>query len=32
MLKYELGPELFEKTFLIILTDNDSEFRDPLSI
>ena len=32
MLEYELGNELFEKTFPIILTDNGSEFGDPLSL
>ena len=32
MLEYELGNELFEKTFPIILTDNGTEFGDPLSL
>ena len=32
MLEYELGSELFEKTFLIILTDNGTEFGNPLSL
>ncbi len=32
MLEYELGNELFEKTFPIILTDNGIEFGDPLSL
>lgn len=32
MLEYELGSELFEKTFPIILTDNGTEFGDPLSL
>lgn len=32
MLEYELGTDLFEKTFPIILTDNGSEFGDPLSL
>ncbi len=32
MLEYELGTELFEKTFPIILTDNGTEFGDPLSL
>ncbi len=32
MLEYEFGNELFEKTFPIILTDNGSEFGDPLSL
>jgi len=32
MLEYELGNELFEKTFPIILTDNGSEFGNPLSL
>lgn len=32
MLEHELGSELFEKTFPIILTDNGTEFGDPLSL
>lgn len=32
MLEYELGNDLFEKTFPIILTDNGTEFGDPLSL
>ena len=32
MLEYELGTELFQKTFSIILTDNGTEFGDPLSL
>lgn len=32
MLEYELGIDLFEKTFPIILTDNGTEFGDPLSL
>ena len=32
MLEYELGHELFEKTFPIILTDNGTEFGNPLSL
>ena len=32
MLEYELGNELFEKTFPIILTENGTEFGDPLSL
>ncbi len=32
MLEYELGTELFEKTFPIILTDNGTEFGKPLSL
>lgn len=32
MLEYELGNDLFEKTFSIILTDNGTEFGDPLSL
>ena len=32
MLELELGTELFEKTFPIILTDNGSEFGKPLSL
>lgn len=32
MLEYELGNELFEKTFSIILTDNGAEFGNPLSL
>lgn len=32
MLEYELGNELFEKTFPIILTDNGTEFGDPLAL
>lgn len=32
MLEYELGVELFEKTFPIILTDNGTEFGNPLSL
>ena len=32
MLELELGTELFEKTFPIILTDNGSEFGNPLSL
>lgn len=32
MLDYCLGPELFEKLFPVILTDNGSEFSDPLSV
>lgn len=32
MLEYELGNELFEKTFPIILTDNGAEFGNPLSL
>ena len=32
MLEYELGNELFEKTFPIILTDTGTEFGDPLSL
>lgn len=32
MLEYEMGNELFEKTFPIILTDNGSEFGNPLSL
>lgn len=32
MLEYDLGNELFEKTFPIILTDNGTEFGDPLSL
>lgn len=32
MLDHELGSELFEKTFPIILTDNGTEFGDPLSL
>lgn len=32
MIEYELGNELFEKTFPIILTDNGTEFGDPLSL
>ena len=31
-LEYELGNELFEKTFPIILTDNGTEFGNPLSL
>lgn len=32
MLEYELGNELFEKTFPIILTDNGTEFGNPLTL
>ncbi len=32
MLEHELGSNLFEKTFPIILTDNGSEFGNPLSL
>ena len=32
MLEYELGNVLFEKTFPIILTDNGTEFGNPLSL
>ena len=32
MLDFELGTELFEKTFPIILTDNGTEFGNPLSL
>lgn len=32
MLEHELSNELFEKTFPIILTDNGTEFGDPLSL
>lgn len=32
ILEQELGNELFEKTFPIILTDNGTEFGDPLSL
>lgn len=32
MLELELGTELFEKTFPIILTDNGTEFGKPLSL
>ena len=32
MLECELGNELFEKTFPIILTDNGTEFNNPLSL
>lgn len=32
MIEHELGNELFEKTFPIILTDNGSEFGKPLSL
>ena len=32
MLEHELGTELFEKTFPVILTDNGTEFGDPLSL
>lgn len=32
MLEYELGNELFKKTFPIILTDNGAEFGNPLSL
>ena len=32
MLEYELGNTLFEKTFPIILTDNGTEFGNPLSL
>ena len=32
MIEQELGTELFEKTFPIILTDNGSEFGNPLSL
>lgn len=32
MLESELGNELFEKTFPIILTDNGTEFGNPLSL
>lgn len=32
MLEYELGNELFEKTFPIILTDNGTEFGNPASL
>ena len=32
MIEKDLGNELFEKTFPIILTDNGSEFGDPLSL
>ena len=32
MLELEFGTELFEKTFPIILTDNGSEFGNPLSL
>ncbi|MBQ8848689.1 MAG: IS30 family transposase [Candidatus Gastranaerophilales bacterium] len=32
MLEQKLGNELFEKTFSIILTDNGSEFGNPLSL
>lgn len=32
MLEYDLGNDLFEKTFPIILTDNGSEFGNPLSL
>lgn len=32
MLENELGIDLFEKTFPIILTDNGTEFGDPLSL
>lgn len=32
MLEHELGNELFEKTFPIILTDNGTEFGNPLSL
>ena len=31
-LEYELGTDLFEKTFPIILTDNGTEFGNPLSL
>ncbi len=32
ILEHELGNELFEKTFPIILTDNGTEFSNPLSL
>src|SRR5699024_3627561 len=32
MLEHELGNELFEKTFPVILTDNGTEFSNPLSL
>lgn len=32
MLEQELGTELFEKTFPVILTDNGTEFGNPLSL
>lgn len=32
MLEQELGNELFEKTFPVILTDNGTEFSNPLSL
>ena len=32
MLEHELGTDLFEKTFPIILTDNGTEFGNPLSL
>jgi len=32
ILEYKLGNELFEKTFPIILTDNGTEFGNPLSL
>ncbi len=32
MLEKDLGNELFEKTFPIILTDNGTEFSDPMSL
>lgn len=32
MIEAELGNELFEKTFPIILTDNGTEFGDPISL
>ena len=32
MLEHKLGNELFEKTFPIILTDNGTEFGNPLSL
>lgn len=32
MLEYDLGCDLFEKTFPIILTDNGTEFGNPLSL
>ena len=32
MLEHELGNDLFEKTFPIILTDNGTEFGDPISL
>lgn len=32
MLEYDLGNELFEKTFPVILTDNGTEFGNPMSL